>query len=353
MKRKFDFIEYFKTIILVVLFLITILLLYLCFNQHGRSFSIADIIPTRNKTAASVDFTKYTNPSYIVQSNGDGSFSISFENKERFLDATKECAQSLIASSTAKIEKVTEEEFRRKALEDKAFQAIFSFDVPFNDISTELTGKQLDLPEGFEGFNTILFADSSKECFYVRDSYDGYYKIVAGENYYSIDRLSREFVPNEKTLSISANIYNIERILEAYGLVPEIDILEVNTDHVAEAIFGDTFDFVRKITDSFGNETYMYGYGQKRLSVNIDGSIEFKEETGTENTHDFYTDLEAALNFIAKTVGLENNFMITRIDNHESPGGFYYRFTFLDGDREIIMDIYNSEVSYFYLSSAN
>ena len=50
---------------------------------------------------------------------------------------------------------------------------------------------------------------------------------------------------------------------------------EVGTD-AARAVFGDTFSFVRRITDSFGNVTYMYGYGEKNLYLYAEGAIEYR-----------------------------------------------------------------------------
>ena len=41
---------------------------------------------------------------------------------------------------------------------------------------------------------------------------------------------------------------------------------------MAEAVMGENFDFVRRISDGFGNTTYMYGYGQKTFTARADGS---------------------------------------------------------------------------------
>ncbi|MCR4805857.1 MAG: hypothetical protein K5981_09480 [Clostridia bacterium] len=72
---------------------------------------------------------------------------------------------------------------------------------------------------------------------------------------------------------------------------------------LAEAIFGANFDFVRRITDSFGNVTYMYGYGERTLNCLADGSFEYRTETAGGNDPGFFASLEAASAFVARSGG--------------------------------------------------
>lgn len=70
---------------------------------------------------------------------------------------------------------------------------------------------------------------------------------------------------------------------------------------MAERFFGESFDFIRKITEDNGKTIYMYGYGQKVLIVNTDGSFEYKEELLIENSSEikFFDALDTALQFVA------------------------------------------------------
>ena len=94
MNRKIDLVEHIKTAILVVLFLTTILLLYLSFNQSGKSFSISDILPGGRASVITVSVDEYIAPEYTVQSEGNGKFLISYKNRKDVFDTAKQCAAS-------------------------------------------------------------------------------------------------------------------------------------------------------------------------------------------------------------------------------------------------------------------
>lgn len=49
------------------------------------------------------------------------------------------------------------------------------------------------------------------------------------------------------------------------------------TRSLAANAFGSDLSFVKKIEDSDGSIIYLYGYGEKALKVNVDGSLEFKQ----------------------------------------------------------------------------
>ena len=123
---------------------------------------------------------------------------------------------------------------------------------------------------------------------------------------------------------------------------------DMTTEDVAENIFGDTLDFVRKITDVSGNETYMYGYGQKRLTLYVNGNIEFKEDINEENSPNFYNDLETTLRFIKEKLGIgEDRIFLTSAEVNESEGRGVYHFSFEVGDFEINAEVTSSKISYF------
>lgn len=350
MNKKNDFLENIKTVILVVLFLITILLLYLCFNQHGKQFTLSEIFPGGRTGVTTVDESNYILPEYALQSNGDSTFSIAFQNKNDIYNATEESMRSLLSSTAASIAEVSKEDFEKVGLAKKAIQIVFDFDVPFDDFCRHEISKTLEKPNKLEGFSVVLFNDEEKDSFYMRDASGNCFKLTAGENYYAIDRFSNSLKFENKILNHFANIYDVTKILASYNLLPETTSYELDGEEIAESIFSDTFDFVRKIKDSFGNQTYMYGYGQKRLTINTDNSIEFKEEVNTINQPEFYTDLTQALSFVDNTIGLEErNYKIKKVDLIKNGDTSYYKFTFSDGTYSITTNVVGSKVSYFYL----
>ncbi len=354
MNKKFNLIEKLKTVILVVLFLITILLLYLCFNQHGSSLTISEIFPGGHSVVSNVNENDYILPEYALQSNNNATYSIAFQNKNNIYKATEECMESLLSSSAATITSIDKEEFKKAAQENESIQIVFNFDIPFEDFANKLVEKRFELPENLTGFNTVLFSNLSKECFYMKDSKENYFKLIAGENFYAIDRFSDVLNFESKTINHSANIYDVDKILVSYNMLPETIKEGLNGEKIAEKVFSDTFDFVRKIKDSFGNETYMYGYGQKRLSIRTDGSIEFKSDVANISEPNFYTDLNIALSFLEKTLGLEeNNFKIEKVELLKESESSYYRFTLTNGVYSATIDVKGAMVSYFFLEEEN
>ncbi len=353
MNKKFDLIERIKTVILVVLFLITILLLYLCFNQHGKSFTLSEIFPGGRTGVTSVSESDYILPEYALQSNGENSFSIAFGNKNAIYSATEDSMAALLGSTAASIIESTDEEFAAAALAKDSIQVVFNFDVPFDDFCKQVMDATLEKPESLTGFKVVLFNDEAKECFYLRDSQNRCFKMIAGENYYAIDRFSNCLEEPSKISAHFVNIYDVNKVLASYNLLPTVTKYELDSEDIAENIFSDTFDFVRKITDSFGNETFMYGYGQKRLTINTDGSIEFKEDIEKTEAN-FYSDLQTALSFIENTIGLEDrNFKIKKVELIKDNDNSYYKFIFSDGAYSITTNVTGSKVSYFYLEEEN
>ena len=354
MNKKIDFVEHLKTVILVVLFLITILLLYLCFNQHGTSFSISEIFPGGRNITTSVNASEYLYPEYVLKANGDGTYELAFGEKEEILSATNESMQSLIASSAAAITEIEETEFSKASLEKDAIQVVFGFDIPYADFSKKLVERELEIPSNLKSFSVVLFSDNAKDCFYLKDKANHFFKLTAGENYYATNRFANALVFESKTLNHFANVYDVNKILASYNMLPQISRSDFNSEEIAEHIFGDTFDFVRKIKDNFGNETYMYGYGQKRFSIDTDGTMEYKIETANVNVANFYSDLDTALAFLSNTVGLEeHSFKLKSAELIADGASNYYRFIFSDGTYSVSIDVFASQVSYFLLKEEN
>ena len=354
MNKRFELIEKIKTVILVVLFFITILLLYLCFNQHGKSFTLSEIFPGGRTGVTSVNENDYILPEYALQSNGDSTFAIAFENKNAIYSATEDSMAGLLASAAASITESTAEEFEKAALSKDSIQVVFDFDVPFDDFCLKVIDSTLEKPATLKGFKAVLFNDQEKECFYIRDSQNRCFKMTAGENYYAIERFSKCLESESKVLNHFANFYDVNKILASYNLLPVVTKYELDGDEIAENIFSDTFDFVRKITDSFGNETFMYGYGQKRLTIKTDGSMEFKAEISEQTEANFYNDLQVALSFIENTIGLnDRNYKIKNVSLVKDNENTYYKFTFSDGTYSITTNVNGQKVSYFYLEEEN
>lgn len=345
--------EHFKTVILAVLFVTTILLLHLCFTQGGQSFSITELLGGQNRVVKiSVDDCLL--PEYNLKSNGDGSYNLSFENKKEFNKEIFQCAKNLISSSTAKLVEIDKKEYDSAARKENSMQSIFAYPVAFSELSNKLISRKIEAPEDCK-FNAIMFSDGNKECFFLNDFSGKYYKVVSGENYYAIDKLLLVYEPGNDVLKESYGIYDIEKIKSDFAVQESYPEFAVDNETIAKNIFGDNFDFVRKISDSFGNETYMYGYGQKRLSFFVeDGGLEFKEDVSRNPSSDFYKDLELALSFIANAFNLEDIKMnLVKAELIGNGPNVHYEFTMDVNGCRFVSEVAGSKVCYLAKKTNN
>jgi len=344
MKRKLDLIENFKNAILVVLFLITILLLYLLYNQGGYNFSLSEILPGGHSSTVSVNIESYLAPNYSIKAGGSGRYYITYKKQAEAFDVASECAGSLLSASKIDISEITEDAFNQIAAEENSIQLVFDYDFPFDDYCKKIIGKTLDRPDDLNAFRCMLFSDKIKSDLYLMDTSSKCFKISVAENYYSTEALLN-------VLSFDAGEIRFKDIY-SLGFKSVGEEIEINWDSIPEKIFGDTLDFVRKITDDEGNETYMYGYGQKRLSMFAGGGFEYKEDINGNNSPDFYKDIETALRFAKERLGIDESRMHLKKVSQQGAGDVVYnQFVFEAGGYEIVAELKASSVSYFSINA--
>ncbi len=344
MKRKLDFIENLKTAILVVLFLITILLLYLSYNQDGSSFSLEEILPGGRSSQVSIDVDEYLAPSYTIKVGENGHYLITYKNQIKAFEVASECAQSLLSASNIEISEISEEAYNLVCRDINSVQLIFDYDFPFDDYCKKILGKTIKRPDNLNGFRSLLFSDQIKSDLYMRNMAGNCFKISVAENYYSTEALSR-------VLNFDGGEIRFMDIYEL-GFKSIGDDIVIAWDEIPERIFGDTLDFVRKITDGQGNETYMYGYGQKRLSINESSGFEYKCDITGTNTPDFYTDLEVALKFIKEKLDVSEDLIkIKTVSTIDDEGVILNHFIFDTDGYAIEAEVKAEDISYFKITN--
>lgn len=256
------------------------------------------------------------------------------------------CAGSLLSSSKLEITETDREAFEAVVTESNAVMLVFDYDIPFDDFCLRYAGRTLEHPEKFSGFRAMLFSDIIKSDLYFRSTDGGCFKVSVAENYYSTEALARVTNFTEPT--------EFDDIFASNIVTESASVIELDSSEMAEGIFGDTLDFVRKISDGFGNDTYMYGYGQKRLSVYANGELEFKQDISGVNAPNFYSDLETVLRFLEETIGIEEKDIILKSAKLTSgDGGGVFSFVFRAGQYVIVLDVNHSLISFFSLRMAN
>jgi hypothetical protein len=197
----------------------------------------------------------------------------------------------------------------------RSVRADFSFAIPVAEFCVEFDLPQPATLNAVDAFSCAAYSEASPESLFLCDARgDRYYRLaVEGEagfkeliafietqsnaSYYPLRTFSG--VENDTMLPLGAD--------ETPSALPYVRSIDPGDEDDAErvsemtrAFFGNRFDFTRKITEGDGTIVYMYGYGEKVLVINLDGSFEYSAaESERSGTATFFGALATALAFTA------------------------------------------------------
>ena len=308
--------ENIKTFLLVVLFLMTILLLDLLWLNEGENeFSVDDILGTQQTSVKIPEINDILRPDYIAFGFGDGSFRLAAGDLVSLQNITMGMVGKAMENSDAVVNSISSEQFNAVVSDYNSLVIKTCTDLPMADYAAFLGLNHADSLNAISHVSAIVFSDASSESMFIRDGIvNKYYRVLFGESidfvqmtkeyaalsetpYYLAGAVlggkSRALIPLESSSSLA--IMDYENEYEYGGREMRIEM--------AEAVFGQNFDFVRRITDSFGNITYMYGYGQKVFTANADGSFAYTSEKLNTYSKGFFADLKLAVEFAASVGG--------------------------------------------------
>lgn len=144
-----------------------------------------------------------------------------------------------------------------------------------------------------------------------------------------------------------------------------LDVVGVQAAEMAETYFGKSFDFVRKIEEADHTTVYMYGYGQRVLTINPkEGVVEYKQAPDSRSGEhkSMIEALDIALNFIGKHEdfkSLENYGLKVALDSispidGEKKSGYRFEFSLFLNDSKIYsqpapiqVEVISGQISYF------
>ncbi len=303
--------EHIKNGILVVLFFVTILLLYFQFKESSRSFAIADILPGGDEPVSAPSAAELLAPSRCACSDGGGVYYLCGFGPEDFSVAMDGAAR-LCADADPVVSEITEEQYKAVCGQFPSVQILFDTGLPFRETFSYFGAKRLGSSDSIGTFTTLAFSDGEKESFFVISGDGKFYRILADHREECVSALRARLPQSGDTCYYAGDIIGgscaaLMPIETAGPLAPrscsrEDQSLEQRT-RVAENVFGDTFDFVRRIADSFGNITYLYGYGQRSFRVPAGGGFEYRQELSGASSAGFFDDLEAAVAFVSRCGG--------------------------------------------------
>lgn len=324
MKKPYLNIEKVKDVILVVLFLMTILLIY--FFWRNDSFDIIFQLPDE-RIASEMEYkTPAPSLSQIIQPEeisvcfgNTGTYTkISLDNNVKLWQSAINQLRQFGKSETIFVEEITKEIYE-EILNNRSIEYRFAYDIPFTQFLEYEKVKKYQSLEAISGMGSLAYFDGSKESIVIHQYKDDkYYRLASNNKEFSafsniIDEIEASnyipYYPSKSYFGQSTNNSTLIPLSFQSNLQPFPYQLENknNSNHneklkeLSESFFGESFDFVRRMVDSKGAVIYMYGYGQKVFTMNIDGSFEYKEEenNSSEMNLGFYEALDTAVQFVA------------------------------------------------------
>lgn len=321
-RERSNLIEKIKTVILVVLFLVTILLLY--FFWKDMSFgdvSLNDIISPREEFVETIDVEDVIVPTHIDVCLDNGTYTKIEKKASSYWNEGENSMQSVfrmfVSSGDEFIEEITEKQYD-EVMEYISAKAVFDYYLPFRDYCTLLG---VSSPAGSEMIGIISeagFSSGSYESMFIYDAEkDKYYRIVS-------DVSSEAFLNEVLAMSQEENTtyfplesfvgenFKREILVPAYfestlkDVTAKPDFGEEISDganDMARSFFSGTFDFVRRIQEENGRVIFIYGYGEKTLTIDIDGSVSYKADVEGTLKPGYFDALKLALATISQQGG--------------------------------------------------
>ncbi|MBQ2867173.1 MAG: hypothetical protein IJE87_02225 [Firmicutes bacterium] len=307
-------IEKIKDVILVVLFLTAILLLYFFWENQGfENLNLSEIVNPQEEYE-SIPLDEVIVPDNIYASSGNGVHVKVYSGKRDLWQRAVAEIRKFGETSGIFVGEITKEQYLDAMSGYTSVQFDLGYEVPFSQFCDYYKVTKSQNFDTVEGVSTIAWSGASSESLFIVQEQKGkYYRMVADQDHTQLRAMAEEIVASEEasyyTISELMGVENTTMIpwetSVSYGPLSWESERQRGTDEdvreLAQSFFGENFDFIRRMVDTKGNVTYMYGYGQKTFITYADGSFEYKEEvnSSTSGAPTFYGSLETALEYIA------------------------------------------------------
>ena len=303
-------LEKLKNAVIVVLFLTTILLLNLTWRSEGSgSFRLPNVLDLISPDVWVPDAEEFMVPERSIYGFGDGTFSVSSWNAPDDLETVLSLIRKESGSASFLINEVTPEQYREMFTGYRTLKVSFSYLIPFGEFCDRCGINRSSSFDQVGSFDSFLLSEAAPESFFVEGGGKCWRFISDSEEDVATPVLST-MIRLDPVCYTAGSMFGNENL----SLLPLTDSnvladsswrseaasdVEKAGREMAESVFGENFDFVRRITDSFGNVTYMYGYGEKTLTCLKEGIFEYKTETAEGPDPGFYQSLQTAIAFTA------------------------------------------------------
>ncbi|WP_099189635.1 hypothetical protein [Tepidibacter mesophilus] len=329
--------EKFKTFTLVILFFMSAFLLLLNISLVGFKFDFKKIYGSSN-----IKYNIYSvvRPYRVFVYFGGG------KNNTEVLDTQDEYWNQIKIvlkqelSKQGKISEIRYDDYLSKK-NTKAIEANFG-----KGLDVELINKSIFLNEsaisGIGDICEILIPLVDDKSIYFLNNKQKVYKVDLDKIKHIdlVDKLEKKgyteyFTVNHLFTIDNNTLIPIKPDGISYNNISSKNIIEVKDDKtvqkIGENILGKKYDFTNRIVEKNGNNTFIYGYGEKTLRVYNDGYIEFLNEDIENKNISLDQSLNIALNFLGnQNIDIDNLSLysvrqnsINNVNSYEF--NFYYK----------------------------
>ena len=274
------------------------------------------------------------------------------------------------------VEQITKEQYDQ-IMNYRSIQTSLSYWIPFDPFCVAYGIPSQKSFDQIESLMTLSYSVGSRESLFLYDRVlDKYYRLISEDHQLSLEDLIVDaevggyvayysmgtLIGTESKTVIPISLYTSMEEL-SYGLEFESEEPE-KVKGFAQTFFGESFDFVRRIEESKGTVIYMYGYGEKILTISADGFVEYKEKgVSSGNRQDFFIALEQAIKFVAYHAGwtspdIEGSNLYLKdaefIEKEKSRG---YRFVFgielgkteihYETGEPLVVEVFGDRITYY------
>ena len=376
MDRPRKYIERLKNILIVALFISAMLLLYFFWESPVLStFDLSNIMS--EETEAEVpSVAQIIQPEQIAINFGTGASTVVSYLEQDSWNQTLLVLRRFRNAQDLMLEQITKEQYEQ-IMAFRSVRVIFLYSIPFDSFCDEYSVAEQQLLTGVKSFSSIGYSGGSPESLFLADEISGeYYRLISPENKDSLEPLIKAVEENEYvtyypigtflgTTSQTLMPLAFTSAEDTVDCIPELDRTEeMAMREFAQQFFGESFDFVRRIEESKGSRIYMYGYGQKVLTIFADGSAEYKEDPPTTGSEQNYFEaLENVLQFVGahggwnpfEEEGLSSRLRYSVQIKEDKLSGYRFVFEVKTGGQDLFyengdiltVDILNGQVTYY------
>ena len=310
MNERAKRLEKLKNAVIVVLFLTTILLLNLSWRSEGQgSFRLSNVLDFISEDVWVPETEEFLRPDHLVYGFGDATFSVDRSRQDLVWEDLLSIFSRQSSTSSFLVSEVTDQQYREMLTGYRSLKVVFPCEFPFADLCERSGVNRTAALEQVPVCGAFILTAAAPESFFVEgggqcwrllsDSEEDVASVLLSTlertepTYYTAGSMLGN--DNMALLPLAGS----DNLAAASWTAEDADEAERASRQMAESVFGENFDFVRRITDSFGNVTYMYGYGERTLTCLASGSYEYKTEQIEGPDPGFFGSLQTAIAFTA------------------------------------------------------